>query len=70
MKTDMRTRSKSITAAVVLVLLMAGAALTLYVFKESEPVKVFMICTVIFRRGAHRSANSLLPQNGFGENPP
>ncbi len=42
MNTFIRTRSKSITGAVVLVLLMTGAAVNLYIFKESEPVKVFM----------------------------
>ena len=45
MKTDMRTRSKSITGVVVLVLLMTGAASNLYVFTESEPLKVFMFGT-------------------------
>ena len=47
MKTEMSIRSKSITAAVVLVLLIAGAALTLYVFKESEPLKVLMFGAVL-----------------------
>ena len=47
MDTDMRTPSKSITAAVVLVLLIAGAAMTLYVFKESEPLKVLMFGAVL-----------------------
>ncbi len=47
MNSNMRTRSKSITSVVVLVLLIAGAAMTLYVFKESEPLKVVMFGAVL-----------------------
>jgi hypothetical protein len=47
MNADMGTRSKSITGAVVLVLLIAGAAITLYVFKESEPLRVLIFGTVL-----------------------
>ena len=47
MNTNFRTQLKRITAAVVLVLLIAGAAITLYVFKESEPLKVLIIGAVL-----------------------
>jgi hypothetical protein len=47
MNTDIRTRSKSIIRGVVLVLLLAGAVMTAYVFKESEPLKVFMFGAVL-----------------------
>ena len=47
MNTDIRSRSKNITGGVILVLLLAGGAMTAYVFKESEPLKVLMFGAVL-----------------------